>query len=100
MLWFNWRIAEDGTIHNQEIESSASSQSAFASGINSSSYVGGGGLGNLPLLKPIGPPGYVTASAHVQPARSTLNVMALLLLAPFALVGLALRRTRRAKPRG
>ena len=49
LLWFNWRIYENGGWWNWEIESSASSQQAFANGIGSAYYAPGGTLGQLPL---------------------------------------------------
>jgi Glycosyl hydrolase family 26 len=56
VVWFNWRFYKNGTWMPYEIESSASSQSAFASGIAASYYAPGGAYGNLPLLKKINPP--------------------------------------------
>jgi len=54
-IWFNWRISENGAWRNWEIESSASSQAAFASAIASPYYEAGGALGGLPLLTKIKP---------------------------------------------
>jgi hypothetical protein len=54
-VWFNWRISENGSWTNWEIESSASSQSAFAAAIASPYYRAGGSLGSLPLLTKIAP---------------------------------------------
>jgi beta-mannanase len=54
-VWFNWRISENGAWRNWEIESSASSQAAFASAIASPYYEAGGALGGLPLLSKIKP---------------------------------------------
>lgn len=54
-LWFNWRIYENGAWQPWEIESSASSQQAFANGISSSYYAPGGSFGQLPLLSKITP---------------------------------------------
>jgi hypothetical protein len=51
VVWFNWRIDGD----DWEIESSASSQAAFAEAVASSYYAPGGGFGNLPLLGNIKP---------------------------------------------
>ena len=51
LVWFNWRIDGD----DWEIESSASSQAAFAAGVSSSFYAPGGTFGNLPLLSKIKP---------------------------------------------
>src|SRR5207237_10895439 len=39
LLWFNWRIYEKGREWSWEIESSASSQHAFAKGISSPYYL-------------------------------------------------------------
>jgi len=55
LVWFNWRIAENGGWSDWEIESSAASQAAFKSAIGSSYYLAGGGLANLPLLSKINP---------------------------------------------
>jgi hypothetical protein len=42
LVWFNWRCSESGTYHDYEIESSSSSQAAFANGIASSYYAKAG----------------------------------------------------------
>jgi hypothetical protein len=55
VLWFNWRISQNGSWWNFEIESSASSQAAFATAVSSPYYAAGGGLGGLPLLTKIKP---------------------------------------------
>jgi beta-mannanase len=55
LVWFNWRIYENGAWSNFEFESSPSSQSAFANAISTPYYRGGGGLGNLPLLTKVKP---------------------------------------------
>jgi hypothetical protein len=55
VLWFNWRIYEKNTWWPWEIESSASSQQAFATAISSSYYAPGGTFANLPLLTKIQP---------------------------------------------
>ncbi len=55
LLWFNWRIFENGAYQDWNIESSASSQQAFHDGISSPYYMPGGGFGNLPLLTKIDP---------------------------------------------
>jgi Glycosyl hydrolase family 26 len=55
LLWENWRIYEKGAWWPWEIESSSSSQQAFATGISSSYYASGGSFGNLPLLRPVAP---------------------------------------------
>ena len=47
--WFNWYFNESGIWRNYEIESSATAQAAFKTGIASSYYRAGGGLGSLPL---------------------------------------------------
>lgn len=56
LVWFNWRILERRTWMSYEIESSASSQAAFANAIASSYYSPGGSYGNLPLHSKISPP--------------------------------------------
>lgn len=56
VVWFNWRFDQGGTWMPYEIESSASSQSAFRTAIASSYYAAGGAYGNLPLLSKINPP--------------------------------------------
>jgi hypothetical protein len=56
LAWFNWRFYAQSTWWAYEIESSASSQAAFATGIATAYYAPGGGFGNLPLLKKINPP--------------------------------------------
>jgi hypothetical protein len=55
VLWFNWHIYEKGQYWNWEIESSSSSQQAFANAIASPYYAPGGSFGNLPLLSPVKP---------------------------------------------
>lgn len=55
LLWFNWRIYENNTWMSWEIESSASSQAAFAAAIASPFYAAGGSFGALPLLTKIKP---------------------------------------------
>jgi Glycosyl hydrolase family 26 len=55
LMWFNWRIFEKNQYWSWEIESSASSQQAFADGIAAPYYAAGGGLGSLPLLTKIEP---------------------------------------------
>jgi Bacterial Ig domain/Glycosyl hydrolase family 26 len=51
--WFNWYFNQSGTWFHYEIESSATSQTAFKTGIASSYYVAGGNLGSLPLSTPV-----------------------------------------------
>jgi hypothetical protein len=51
VVWFNWRIDGD----DSEIESSASSQAAFAVAVASPYHASGGGFRNLPLLGKIKP---------------------------------------------
>ena len=51
--WFNWYFNESGTWFDYEIESSATSQAAFKTGIASPYYLAGGGLGSLPLAQPV-----------------------------------------------
>jgi beta-mannanase len=55
LVWFNWKITESGTTWDWPIESSASATAAFASGLASSYFSAGGGLGSLPLLQSIKP---------------------------------------------
>jgi hypothetical protein len=55
VLWFNWRVYEKSTWWPWEIESSASSQQAFANAISSSYYAPGGTFANLPLLSKVQP---------------------------------------------
>ena len=55
-VWFNWRIYENDYWWPWPIESSASAQAAFASGISSSRYVPGGSFASLPPLSKIAPP--------------------------------------------
>ena len=55
VLWFNWNVLEKGTRWPWEIESSAASQQAFATGINSSYYASGGSFGSLPALSKVEP---------------------------------------------
>jgi beta-mannanase len=54
-LWFNWRISEDGSRREWPIESSASAQAAFFSGIASPYFAPGGAFGSLPPLTKIVP---------------------------------------------
>jgi Glycosyl hydrolase family 26 len=56
LIWFNWRIRSGGQWRNWEIESSPSSQAAFAAAISSPYYAPGGPYRNLPLLTKIKPP--------------------------------------------
>jgi Glycosyl hydrolase family 26 len=55
VVWFNWRIYENSRYWNWEIESSSSSQTAFALGIASPYYAPGGSFGLLPLGSKIKP---------------------------------------------
>jgi len=55
VLWFNWRVNEKGTYWNWEIESSPTSQQAFAAAVSSPYYAAGGSFGNLPTLTKIQP---------------------------------------------
>jgi hypothetical protein len=57
VLWFNWRIPEDGQWWPWEIESSRTAQNAFARAIRSPYYAPGGSYGNLPSLTKIRPLG-------------------------------------------
>jgi hypothetical protein len=52
--WFNWRINKNGIYKSWPIESSASSQSAFAAGI-ASPYYAPNNFGNLPRLTKVRP---------------------------------------------
>lgn len=56
VLWFNWRIFEQGRWLNWEIESSTAAQSAFRSAIASPYYRAGGSGGKLPLLTKVPTP--------------------------------------------
>jgi hypothetical protein len=56
IAWFNWLILDHKVWWPFEIESSAASQAAFASGIASARYAAGGDYGNLPLHTKIAPP--------------------------------------------
>jgi hypothetical protein len=58
LVWYNHRAYDSGLNHwwPWEIESSATSQTAFANGIASNYYAPGGSFGNLPLHAPISPP--------------------------------------------
>jgi hypothetical protein len=55
LVWFNWRIYENGGWANWEMESSPSSQAAFAAAIDTPYYLSGGGLAGLPLLSKVKP---------------------------------------------
>jgi beta-mannanase len=56
VVWFNWRIYENGINKDWPIESSSSSQAAFKSAISSSYYApGSSSLVNLPSLTKIQP---------------------------------------------
>jgi hypothetical protein len=55
MLWFNWHIYEKSQYWNWEVESSSTSQQAFAQAVASPYYAAGGGFGNLPLLSKVQP---------------------------------------------
>lgn len=55
VLWFNWLIYEKSTWWPWEVESSASSQQAFATAISSPYYAAGGSFANLPLLTKVQP---------------------------------------------
>jgi hypothetical protein len=56
LLWFNWRIHEQGTWRSWPIESSRSSNRAFRRAIRSRGFVPGGHLGRFPLHSPISEP--------------------------------------------
>ena len=55
LAWFNWNIYENGGTYDWQIESSASAQSAFASGIALPNYLTNT-YGNLPPLSKIPAP--------------------------------------------
>ncbi len=55
LVYFNWRILEGGTWKNWDIESSASSQSAFATGIAAPYYAAASSFTMPASLKPIQP---------------------------------------------
>jgi beta-mannanase len=56
LVWMNWRLYQNGTWWDWEIESSASSQAAFKTAISAGYYAPGGSYGSLPLLTKITPP--------------------------------------------
>jgi hypothetical protein len=56
VVWFNWRMYQNGKWWNWEIESSSAAQQAFVNAIASPYYLAGGGLGSLPLRSKISPP--------------------------------------------
>ena len=56
LLWMNWRIYQNGSWWDWEIESSSSAQTAFKTAISSSYYAPGGSFGSLPLLSKITAP--------------------------------------------
>jgi hypothetical protein len=51
--WFNWYFNDSGTMQPYEIESSATAQDAFKTGIAPSYYLAGGNLGSLPSRQPV-----------------------------------------------
>jgi mannan endo-1,4-beta-mannosidase len=55
VLWFNWRIFEQGRWLDWEIESSPAAQSAFRQAIASPYYRPGGEGAQMPLLTKVGP---------------------------------------------
>ncbi len=55
LVWFNWRIHEGGIWKNWEIESSASSQSAWSTGIAAPYYAAASSFAMPASLKPIQP---------------------------------------------
>jgi Glycosyl hydrolase family 26 len=55
VVYFNWRCGSSGTYRNWEIESSASSQSAFSTGISAPYYAGASSFTMPTQLKPIEP---------------------------------------------
>src|SRR5579859_2152746 len=83
VLWFNYRIYEKNQYWNWPIESSTSSQAAFAQAIASPYYAPGGSFTSLPLLTKVQPllqgnlgAGDVTITSHeprgTGPPRPTL----------------------------
>ena len=56
VLWFNWRIHEEGIWKSWPIESSKSATAAFKGAIGSRRYVPGGYLGRFPRRSPIEAP--------------------------------------------
>ena len=56
LVWFNWRINENGTWWPWHIESSPAAQSAFAGGIGPSAYAAGGSFQLPKPLTKIAPP--------------------------------------------
>jgi hypothetical protein len=54
LVWFNWNFPESGGVIKYSIESSSTSQTAFANAINKSNYVANT-FSNLPKLQPIQP---------------------------------------------
>ena len=57
LVWFNWRCSDNGTWHDFEVESSASSQAAFGAGIASPYYAAASSFAMPAQLTPIQPPG-------------------------------------------
>jgi beta-mannanase len=55
VLWFNWRIFEQGRWFDWEIESSAAAQEAFRRAIGSPYYRAGGALARTPALTTVQP---------------------------------------------
>jgi hypothetical protein len=56
LVWFNWRINENGIWKEWPIESSSGTQAAFKSGIASTYYAPAStGIGGLPLLTKVNP---------------------------------------------
>jgi beta-mannanase len=55
VVWFNWRISENGTWWDWPIESSSATQSAFADAVASPYYAPGGSFGAPPLLSKVKP---------------------------------------------
>jgi beta-mannanase len=56
LVWFNWRIDENGSWHNFEIESSPTSQAAWEAGIASPYYAAASSFTMPAPLHPIQPP--------------------------------------------
>lgn len=55
LLWFNWRIYQNGKWWPWHIESSSTARSAFATAVSSSYYRAGGGFANLTRLTKVQP---------------------------------------------
>jgi hypothetical protein len=72
LAWFNWNIFEDGGYRDWPIESSASAQAAFASGISLPNYVTNN-YGALPWLSKVVPPSDSTVDTPSAPTTPTAS---------------------------